>query len=259
MKKAFKKKGNNLCHAELVWLLLPQSRRRSVQKQSNQFSMTAGFTLAEVLITLGIIGVVAALTIPALVASYQEKVLKTQFKKLYATASIALQKTYFDMDENQICGYLYNRSPDQYAGSGCIDFFEEFAKNLDVVKTCKGNAFADGCLPDYSAADFSPAQCCDWYGGTFMKTESLVYVLKDGSIIVPYSNLSRNAAYGIIGFDVNGKKGPNKPGENFFALRIVLDGSRMFLGRWDSTDDFSILVCLQQDVGKWQTIDDIMN
>ena len=32
-----------------------------------------GFTLAEVLITLGIIGIVAALTIPALIGNYQKQ------------------------------------------------------------------------------------------------------------------------------------------------------------------------------------------
>ena len=39
------------------------------------------FTLAEVLITLGIIGVVAAMTMPVLFANYQKLVLKNQFKK----------------------------------------------------------------------------------------------------------------------------------------------------------------------------------
>jgi prepilin-type N-terminal cleavage/methylation domain-containing protein len=43
-----------------------------------------GFTLAEVLITLGIIGVIAALTIPGLVASYQKKVLVTRMQKFYS-------------------------------------------------------------------------------------------------------------------------------------------------------------------------------
>ncbi len=40
-----------------------------------------GFTLAEVLITLGIIGVIAALTLPNLIANYQKKVWATQLKK----------------------------------------------------------------------------------------------------------------------------------------------------------------------------------
>ena len=44
-----------------------------------------GFTLAEVLITLGIIGVVAAITLPTVIQNYQKQVLVTQLKKMYAT------------------------------------------------------------------------------------------------------------------------------------------------------------------------------
>jgi prepilin-type N-terminal cleavage/methylation domain-containing protein len=51
----------------------------------------AGFTLAEVLITLGIIGVVAALTIPGLIASYQKKVVETRIKKFYSVIQQAVK------------------------------------------------------------------------------------------------------------------------------------------------------------------------
>lgn len=40
-----------------------------------------GFTLAEILITLGIIGVVAAMTIPNLINAYKAKQLRTRFNK----------------------------------------------------------------------------------------------------------------------------------------------------------------------------------
>lgn len=50
------------------------------------------FTLAEVLITLGIIGVVAALTLPSLIQKYQEQVLENQLKKMYSTISQGIQK-----------------------------------------------------------------------------------------------------------------------------------------------------------------------
>lgn len=49
------------------------------------------FTLAEVLITLGIIGVVAAVTLPALVQKYKEKQRVTQVKKAYTVLSQAFQ------------------------------------------------------------------------------------------------------------------------------------------------------------------------
>lgn len=53
-------------------------------KQELKFESN-GFTLAEVLITLGIIGVVAALTIPALIKKYQEIVTIEKLKKVYTT------------------------------------------------------------------------------------------------------------------------------------------------------------------------------
>ena len=53
--------------------------------------MKKGFTLAEVLITLGIIGIVAALTIPTLIAKHQKQVFATQLKKSYSSIGQALQ------------------------------------------------------------------------------------------------------------------------------------------------------------------------
>lgn len=49
----------------------------------NKYSI-GGFTLAEVLITLGIIGIVAAMTLPSLVGKYKEKQRVTQLKKAYS-------------------------------------------------------------------------------------------------------------------------------------------------------------------------------
>ena len=49
------------------------------------------FILAEVLIILGIIGVVAALTLPSIVAHYKEKVLVTQVQKAYSEMQNALK------------------------------------------------------------------------------------------------------------------------------------------------------------------------
>ena len=43
-----------------------------------------GFTLAEVLLTLGIIGVVAAMTIPMLITNYQKKQVAAQLKESYS-------------------------------------------------------------------------------------------------------------------------------------------------------------------------------
>ena len=55
-----------------------------------------GFTLAEVLITLGIIGVVAALVMPGLIANFQEKVVAVQLQKSINVLSNAFQRMMAD-------------------------------------------------------------------------------------------------------------------------------------------------------------------
>jgi len=50
----------------------------------------AAFTLAEVLITLGIIGVVAAMTLPALIQNYQKGVVLNRLKQTYAQVQTAI-------------------------------------------------------------------------------------------------------------------------------------------------------------------------
>lgn len=51
-----------------------------------------GFTLAEVLITLGIIGIVAALTIPTLIGNYQKKEVAVRLQKMYNTIQNAISQ-----------------------------------------------------------------------------------------------------------------------------------------------------------------------
>lgn len=64
--------------------------------------MKRAFTLAEVLITLGIIGVVAALTLPSVIKNYQHKALETAFKKSYTNLYNALNKAMIDSDFSEI-------------------------------------------------------------------------------------------------------------------------------------------------------------
>lgn len=61
------------------------------------FEKGYGFTLAEVLITLGIIGVVAALTLPNLLVNYRKTVTVNKVKKFYSMMS---QATNASMAEN---------------------------------------------------------------------------------------------------------------------------------------------------------------
>ena len=77
-------------------------------KLANEFAKRGGgnfyslarsaFTLAEILITLGIVGVVAALTIPGLMTAYKAHQLRSQFLKSYST----IQQVFRRMEADDI-------------------------------------------------------------------------------------------------------------------------------------------------------------
>ena len=70
---------------------LPKIRPQNEKKK-------VAFTLAEVLITLGIIGVVAAMTMPMLIAKYQKLVVETKLQVFYAQINDAFRRAYVDYD-----------------------------------------------------------------------------------------------------------------------------------------------------------------
>ena len=81
--------------------------------------MKKGFTLAEVLITLAIIGVVAALTIPSVIVRTQQQEFKTAAKKAHSVLSQAVQLT---------------EVKDGYTFADGGYFIEALIKNMNVVK-----------------------------------------------------------------------------------------------------------------------------
>jgi len=181
------------------------------------------FTMAEVLITLGIIGVVAALTMPALIAKYREQALRTQFKKAYSAFSQALQKTaLIDYDGGDAgCQYY-----DDYTWqvSNCAEFYQKFTQNMKVIKTCKGNV--NECIPEYSYELIG--NTCSGYSPANVQNAT-VYVLQDGMIMIPYGGGYSDPRFLV---DTNGKKGPNKPGWDLFDFEFIYsNGSYRLDGR----------------------------
>lgn len=64
-----------------------------MKKKINLNFNTNGFTLAEVLLTLAIVGIVASLTIPSLISNVQTEQYKKAYKTAYRDANIAWQKS----------------------------------------------------------------------------------------------------------------------------------------------------------------------
>ena len=84
-----------------------------------------GFTLAEVLITLGIIGVVAALTLPTIITKYQHKALETAFKKSYSNLMQAM--VYAEPE-------LISNMSGNYAGDRDSEFYSKLWEKYNIVK-----------------------------------------------------------------------------------------------------------------------------
>lgn len=174
------------------------------------------FTLAEVLITLGIIGVVAAITLPTVMTKVERNILKQQFKKTYSAYSQNLAKVTYELGGNYECYYGEDEEGNvngKNGSSDCEVFHEAFVKNLKIIKKCEGNALAKGCLPKYSKYETSAG--CSAFSENAFNVSRTVYVLNDGTLYIPYANW-----VGKFAVDINGKKGPNKPGYDLFAFNI---------------------------------------
>ena len=201
----------------------------------------AAFTLAEVLITLGIIGIVAAMTIPTLVSNYKQKVLNNQFKKTYAMLNQALLSAQSQLGYIPVCYYYYRYSSLNPSSSGCDELSDKFWTQFKVAKICDGKAFEKGCIPEYEGMDsvanankpdevppegyedigeYESRGCTNFRKNAILN-ERKVYVLADGTIIIPYSTSPL-----LLAVDINGNKAPNKWGYDLFSLQIRFDGEK---------------------------------
>lgn len=189
---------------------------------SSIMNYKSAFTLAEVLITLGIIGVVAAMTIPTLVAKYQEQVTITKVVKIYGILSNAY-KLY--VAEN-------NASP-LYA--------DDIINNLKIHKICENSN--EGCADnEYKTINGGKIA----FGKDDSWLTSVNYaVLQTGEVLrynaqYKLSCTSNNGSgilkntCGEIAVDINGNQGPNIGGEDVFYFYITSNGMYPF-GSKDET------------------------
>ncbi len=197
---------------------------------TSHFSLNrkSAFTLAEVLITLGIIGVVASLTLPSVINKYQEKVTVTKVKKAYSTMNNALFSAISENGEVDTWDYPYYN-----AGTENVPNTEVFASKilpyLRILKDC--GISQRNCMLDvnYKLSDGS-----NWNGYTYNRYR-LYYkvILNDGSYLVirfeyPKCNGSGDGAVGDkcgwFLIDVNGDKKPNRFGQDVFLFIIRKNG-----------------------------------
>ena len=175
------------------------------------------FTLAEILITLGIIAIVAAMTMPSLIANYQKKRTVAQLKKAYSTFAQALVQSQY---ENQ------NSSEWEVTDLGSsydenLKYFETYWKPyLKVIKVCKTMS---ECGYDITAyASVSDRNNYRYYGPG-NNVPGFIYGDGTYAYIRPYSYHPDTPGFDklqLLSIDLNGPQRPNMIGRDVFQFEI---------------------------------------
>ena len=194
-----------------------------------------GFTLAEVLITLLIIGVVAALTIPSVISNYQQQEFKTGLKKAVSVLNEAIQT---------------NIAQDGETPYEIDDLFSYLQRHMSVIKSGRYSNLKDANLYFYTVDGMRFEKTC---GG-----KHIGRLHEDNNIQVSMTNVC--GSYGlnnnknntqappcIILVDVNGDKKPNpvfegKLNENFGNMEYFANYSYPSPSDKRFTDVFSIMI-----------------
>lgn len=185
--------------------------------QSNTYSNVTkkrklAFTLAEVLITLGIIGIVAAITIPQLINNYKAKRLRTQFLKSYST----IQQAFKEMEADDV-----STDPTTY---NTLEYYKTFMNYLQAPMDCGiGDNKYLPCvyMRDSSSKDYKPYKTYDG------KTNASMILFDDGQIVLQDGTLLLFENYAprmrvFVSVDLNGYNNkPNRWGYDLFTFQLV--------------------------------------
>jgi len=188
------------------------------------FQKVRAFSLAEILLTITIIGIVASSTIPSLVLKVQNNTTLTKLKKNYSTlvgVVNAIKEDGTSMDT------LFPEEDD------VVTPMNEFAKHLSVAKNCDTG---EGCFPNVSYKSL------DGLSFDNINNDSNVskLLLADGTSLLIQevegtcdnhegTSDPNNPYYyycGTLGIDVNGFSGPNQVGKDLFYFLIWRNGIR---------------------------------
>ena len=166
------------------------------------------FTLAEVLITIGIIGIVAAMTLPNLIAEHRAQVLQAQFKKSYSL----LSQVYTMMIANgEDWSVEEAQARENYAKYPAL--YAQYIKGAKV-QVIGNNVLCQTHFKNYGYTDMTGQK----------PTSLLLWFIDDGYIELPNGQLwwfENGSGQQYITIDINGyKKAPNRWGWDLFSFKL---------------------------------------
>ena len=202
----------------IAWIIIMYTQKDGLKSNCTK---SAAFTLAEVLIVLGIIGIVAQMTIPTLMQSVKEQSTIGSLKKTYSTFSSAYTSA---LQEN---GPITQWDIGTGAGSadpaGSIKLLNYFAPYLKIIQKCDTGT---GCFSDDTVRYLNGTGWMNFntYPGAAKA------ILADGSTIWLYTYGSCNydltsstglKSCGCLMLDTNGMKKPNQEGMDIFVFEVA--------------------------------------
>ncbi len=183
---------------------------------NTQATAKAAFTLAEVLITLAIIGVVAAITIPSLVKNYNEKAWATAQDVFTKRLEVATRQM---NTEEKLAGY-----------NSTMDFVNELKKKIKITNVCDSNNLSKCFERTILTADGQEVDAVnlktsaklakeDWgtetVGVQFANGINALIAYNPQTDQQPFNNqFSATEASMAILYDVSGHKNPNTLGKD---------------------------------------------
>ena len=211
---------------------------RSTKRAGFAYAHTApyrksGFTLAEVLITLGIIGVVAAMTMPSLINRTRNKELHSQFLKVYSELNQIALKFKAD-NEVSIPEYSFTNG----LGTTTKKISEYYKGTRALTASGMGDANEEGVfLPYYSINHLgggsvstvnSQGRDSSFYcdnTGFKANVSGMIYIFNDG----PTTDVNGP----VVCVDINGQKKPNMYGVDYFMFIFTKKGTVIPMGAED--------------------------
>ena len=179
--------------------------------------MKKGFTLTEVLITLSIIGVVAAMTIPTLITNNQQRSMDTAANVFNRKLGKALKVM---NSQSSLAGFTTTRA-----------FVDELSKHIKIIKTCDSNEL-DVCFASefstnedtFKVADLKQASNLNQSGN--YGTETIGVVFADGvSALIAYNPNATQDPFSnqVIGLTSTGSSKDLQVGLSTNAIAILYD------------------------------------
>ena len=193
-------------------------------RQSRKF----GFTLAEILITLGIIGVVAALTMPVLINNIQDKDLESRYNK----AKNMLTNGYKLMTVKEDMESPYDLFLSVCGDEPCLSKYHN--KYFKILKDSQNGLSLDNLAEEYSIKGQEDKSSFKWSDVEY------AFTTNDGFIygLIPDDD---NQTFSIV-TDVNNKNKPNTVKRDLYKFRF---DDRGVLA--DVSDEFEVGLCSAQN------------